>query len=90
MSLDHGKNDLLPKLREIPIRHLQGRLHLVDCCIPPVIWQDRKVPAQLSDRKRTVQFVGRPVGMIKQRLGISYVSRQQWLPLGNSFRDKPN
>jgi len=39
MTLDHWKNDLLPKIGELPFRHLQRRLQLVDCCIPLVLWQ---------------------------------------------------
>ena len=72
MTPDHWKNDVLPKFGELPIGHLQCRLHLVDCRIPPVFWHDRKVPAHLSDCHRAVYFVYGPIGLIKQRLGISY------------------
>jgi len=41
MTLNHWKDDLLPKFGELPIRHLQCRLQLVDCFIPPVFWQER-------------------------------------------------
>jgi len=30
VTLDHGKDELLPKFGELTIRHVQGRLHLFD------------------------------------------------------------
>ena len=71
VTMDHWKDELLPKFGEHLIRHLQCRVHLVDCRLPPVFWQDRKVPAHLSDGHRTVHFVDGPVGLIQQRPGIS-------------------
>jgi hypothetical protein len=70
MTLDHGQDDVLPKLSELCVRHLKGGLQFVDGCIPPVLGQDRQVPAHLSDCHRTVHLVYRPVGLVKQRLGI--------------------
>jgi hypothetical protein len=72
MALDHGKDDMLPKYGELLVRHFECRLQFVDCCIPLALRRNRQVPAHLSDCHRTVHLVQSPVGLIQQRLGISY------------------
>lgn len=72
MTPDHWNHDLLPEFGELPIRHLQRRLQFVDGRIPLVLWQERKVPPHLSECHRAVHVLYGPVGLIKQRLGISY------------------
>jgi len=72
VTLDHGKDELLPKFGELTIRHVQGRLHLFDGCIPPFLRQERQVPAHLPEHHRPVHLVYIPVGLIEQRLGVSH------------------
>jgi hypothetical protein len=86
VTMDHWKDDGLPKVGELPIRHLQGRLQFVDSCLPLVLWQERKVPAHLCDGHRTVHFVYGSVGLIKQRPGISCKSIGNGSQWANSFR----
>jgi hypothetical protein len=41
MTPDHWKDDVLPKFSELPIRHRQCRLQLVDCFVPPLLRHER-------------------------------------------------
>ena len=42
VTMDHWKDEVLAKIGELLIRHLQCRLYLGDCCLPLVFWQEAR------------------------------------------------
>jgi hypothetical protein len=90
MSLDHGSDDRAPKDVEFLVIHLESFLRFGEGSIPLVFRQQAKVVAQLADGKCVVQLLGRPVGLIDQRLRKSrkrfcYRAHAQVPPCGCSI-----